>query len=247
MLLGQVDLNTVRAVIDSISDGIQIYDNDGYLVYCNEKCEMLDDILSKSAIGKHVTSIYPPVREGANTIAKVLRTGQPIYNMVQDYINYRGRRLTAVTTTLPLMYRSKIVGVIEITRSLTENRELNEKIEKLRLETEALRLSGEIGMLIGPFANSGESAGSSAGLGVPSSEGCEAEMERDVDLIFERDEFVGFEKVVEIFEKRIIVSMLNQCRYHVTEAAERLKIPRQTLQYKMKKYGLKKPKENRKD
>lgn len=249
MLIGPIDINIIKDVIDCISDGIQIYNADGYLVYCNEKCEMLDDIMSKSAIGKHVTSIYPPLRDGANTIIKVLRSGQPIYNLEQDYINYRGRRLTAITTTLPLTYHQKTVGVIEITRSLTENRELNEKIEKLRIEAEALRLSGDIGMLLGDTDKSGELAAEKSivnrfsGDGAMDEEGAAdaVEIAEEKDYIFEKDEFVGFERVMQIFEKRIISTVFRQCGYNVTDTAHRLKIPRQTLQYKMKKYHILKP------
>lgn len=277
MLIGPIDIDTVKTVIDSISDGIQIYNTDGYLVYCNEKCEMLDDILSKSAIGKHVTSIYPPLRNGANTITKVLRSGQPIYNLEQDYINYRGRRLTAITTTLPLTYHGKMVGVIEVTRSLTENRELNEKIEKLRLETEALRLSGDIGMLFGnpdgmhlpeshgstpvssrtpassvrtPASGSAktpphtQTSGSTQMLpSTPTSHPDNFSEHNAIEqgYIFEKDEFVGLERVIQMFEKRIINTVLRQYRFNITDTANQLKIPRQTLQYKMKKYGISKP------
>lgn len=278
MLLGPVDIDTIKNIIDCVSDGIQIYNQDGYLVYCNEKCEMLDDILSKSAIGKHVTSIYPPLRDGANTIIKVLRSGQPIYDLEQDYINYRGRRLTAITTTLPLTYHKKTVGVIEITRSLTENRELNEKIEKLRLETEALRLSGEIGMLLGgtgtggahdgtagthdgspgtrngaegahnsaPGAHNGARGKSNNAYEVPGGMIAEQPDEGtpsadEVDFLHEKNGFIGFERVIEIFEKRIIGTVFRHCNFNITDTANQLKMPRQTLQYKMKKYGISKP------
>lgn len=257
MLIGPVDINTIKNIIDCVSDGIQIYNQDGYLVYCNEKCEMLDDILSKSAIGKHVTSIYPPLRDGANTIIKVLRSGQPIFDLEQDYINYRGRRLTAITTTLPLTYHQKTVGVIEITRSLTENRELNEKIEKLRLETEALRLSGEIGMLLGGNGVShmdlkDNPGGLSDGAGDVSArvshesianplDAAISPSAEDVDFLHEKNEFVGFERVIEIFEKRIISTVFRHCNFNITDTANQLKMPRQTLQYKMKKYSISKP------
>lgn len=216
MLLSHVDPDTVKTIIDSISDGIQIYNADGYLVYCNEKCEMLDDILGKSSIGKHVTSIYPPFRGGESTIVKVLRTGKPVYDLEQDYINYRGRRLAAVTTTLPLMYAGKLVGAIEITRSLTENRELNEKIKQLRSEAEAFRISGDIGLILG---KKGETSSASFS---------------DTDEDFELD----MEQVMSTFEKKMIENMMERCHYNLTECARRLSLPRQTLQYKVKKYGI---------
>lgn len=42
-------------------------------------------------------------------------------------------------------------------------------------------------------------------------------------------------------EKRYIEEALILCNYNITRASEMLKIPRQTLQYKMNKYNIKKP------
>jgi len=55
----------------------------------------------------------------------------------------------------------------------------------------------------------------------------------------EGEEAVSLREAVESLEKRLILTALARVEGNVAEAARRLKIPRQTLQYKLKCYGLK--------
>lgn len=55
----------------------------------------------------------------------------------------------------------------------------------------------------------------------------------------EGEEVVSLREAVEGLEKRLILTALARVQGNVAEAARRLKIPRQTLQYKLKCYGLK--------
>ncbi|MDI6601068.1 MAG: sigma 54-interacting transcriptional regulator [Thermoanaerobacteraceae bacterium] len=49
---------------------------------------------------------------------------------------------------------------------------------------------------------------------------------------------VSLDKMLEEMEKEIIIDTLKTCSGNITRSAEKLNIKRQTLQYKMKKYGL---------
>ena len=48
----------------------------------------------------------------------------------------------------------------------------------------------------------------------------------------------GLHGAVKQLEKKVIVEALEQCAWNVSRTAKQLKIPRQTLQYKLKSYGL---------
>lgn len=222
MFIGRLDSGNIRDILDNLSDGIQIYDSEGYLVYCNSKCEIIDDIKGQKSIGRHVTSIYPPDADSERTVMKVLRTGIPILGKEQSYVNYFGRRLTAVTSTLPLLQQGKIIGVMEVTRSLTENRELAETVERLKLETEAWKASSGVGEMLARYRDVRGDAGDvtvSVSAALP-------------------DEFGGYEQAMEIFERGIIEKALVQSSYNVSACAKLLALPRQTLQYKIKKLGI---------
>ncbi|MBS4534932.1 sigma 54-interacting transcriptional regulator [Clostridium sp. D2Q-14] len=57
-----------------------------------------------------------------------------------------------------------------------------------------------------------------------------------------KEEIQPLNKAVEELEKQIIFSGLNKTNWNITKTAELILVPRQTLQYKIKKYGLKEKK-----
>lgn len=56
------------------------------------------------------------------------------------------------------------------------------------------------------------------------------------DILFSEGSTLSGE--IELYEKRIIKKVYENCRYNVLKTAKTLGIPRQTLYYKLKKYGL---------
>ncbi|HOJ83861.1 MAG TPA: helix-turn-helix domain-containing protein, partial [Bacillota bacterium] len=48
----------------------------------------------------------------------------------------------------------------------------------------------------------------------------------------------GFQEAIRSLEREIIISTLRQCAGNISMAARRLRLPRQTLQYKLKNLGI---------
>lgn len=119
-------------IVESMSDGIQIIDQEGYLIYCNKHSAMLDDIDRDEAIGHHITSVYPSLKEQESTLLKVLETQETISNREQTYRNYKGKKVTTVNTTLPLMEGHIVRGAVEISQDITAYKELSERFMDLQ-------------------------------------------------------------------------------------------------------------------
>ncbi|MDO4799128.1 MAG: sigma 54-interacting transcriptional regulator [Bacillota bacterium] len=123
------DTKTMFRILEQVSDGIQFIDAEGYLTYCNPAAAKLDDISIRDSIGKHITEVYPSLREEESTILQVLRNGVPIFGREQSYYNYKGKPVASVNTTLPVHdAEGRVLGAIEISRDLTEFRALNERV-----------------------------------------------------------------------------------------------------------------------
>ncbi|MGX8796561.1 sigma-54 interaction domain-containing protein [Fusibacter sp. JL298sf-3] len=116
-----------QKMLDHISDGIQIIDASGRLIYCNRHSAMLDDINISEAIGRHITEVYPSLIKEESTLLKVLKTQSPIYNREQTYRTYKGKEIATVNTTLPIVKSGQIQGAIEISRDVTAYKELSER------------------------------------------------------------------------------------------------------------------------
>ena len=127
-----LNLEQVKIMLEYISDGVQIVDNRGHLIYCNRNSALLDDINIEESIGKHITEIYPSLKEEESTLLQVLQTRMPILNREQTYRTYRGKNIATINTTLPIMNEDQIEGAIEISRNITTYKELTEKVIDLQ-------------------------------------------------------------------------------------------------------------------
>ena len=137
--------------IDIINDGIHIVDASGKIVYYNVSAKHLDEIDVDKAIGRHILEVYPSLTFETSTLLRVLRTGKPIYNVEQNFINYKGDKISTLNSTIPICYNNKVVGALEVSRNITKVRELSEKI--VSLQNELYEKSENHGKVSKPSAN----------------------------------------------------------------------------------------------
>lgn len=119
-------------LLDVVSDGVQIVDKNGILVYCNRKAAIVDDINIEESLGKYILDIYPSLSKDSSTILKVLKTRYSIIDKEQSYYNYKGKNVSTVNTTLPIVVEDELLGAVEISRNITDIKELNEKYVDLK-------------------------------------------------------------------------------------------------------------------
>lgn len=126
------DEKNVSIILDHLSDGIQMIDIEGRLVFCNRLAAMLDDISIENSMGKHLFEIYPSLNEENSTLYKVLRTGVPIYNHEQTFTTYKGKKVATVNTTLPVKKNGHLIGAMEISHDVSTVMALSEKVVTLQ-------------------------------------------------------------------------------------------------------------------
>jgi len=132
-----------RTILDHISDGLQVFDAKGHLVYCNRKAAMLDDINIETAVGKSILEIYPSLTKETSTLLKVLRMGMPIFDLQQTYTTYKGKKVTTLNSTIPIRESGQIVGAIEFSNNITEMKALSEKVVDLQSKVYGDRKSNQ--------------------------------------------------------------------------------------------------------
>lgn len=120
--------------LDYIDEGIQIIDNNGKIMYSNKSTKSLDEIEIDKTIGRHILEIYPSLTFETSTLLQVMQTCKPILNKEQNFINYKGDKISTINTSLPIVSNNKIIGAIEISKNITTVKELSEKIVDLQTE-----------------------------------------------------------------------------------------------------------------
>lgn len=128
-LLNKEDM---EAVLDILDEGIQVVNCHGIIVYCNEAAADLDSLKKEEVIGSHILDIYPSLTKETSTLLEALKTGRAIYHYQQDFLNYKGSKITTINSTIPLNKNGVMVGALELSRNITQVRELSERLVDLQ-------------------------------------------------------------------------------------------------------------------
>ncbi|WP_425446246.1 sigma-54 interaction domain-containing protein [Dethiothermospora halolimnae] len=124
----------IYKILDYIDEGIHIIDKNGKIIYYNKFATKLDEIDDDKAVGRHILEIYPSLSYDTSTLLQVMKTGKPIFDVEQTFINYKGDKITTVNSSIPIRSKKGIVGALELSRDITKVRELSERILDLQKE-----------------------------------------------------------------------------------------------------------------
>lgn len=92
-------------------------------------------------VGKTILEIHPELTEETSTILQVLRTGQPIYDRVEHLTTPHGDRITNICSTVPIIEDGKIVGAIDFSRCIDDER--NRSIQRRYIQMPKRHCDGE--------------------------------------------------------------------------------------------------------
>lgn len=129
-----LSIMTMEKILNYIDEGIQIIDQRGKIRYSNEIALKMDDVNREDVIGNHVLSVYPSLTDKTSTLLQVLRTGEPIHDVKQEFLNFKGNKITTINTSIPILEDGNILGAIEISRDITKVRALSEQLIDLQKE-----------------------------------------------------------------------------------------------------------------
>jgi arginine utilization regulatory protein len=98
--------------MDSMDEGVQIYDRNGFTLYINSMSEEIEGIKKEDFLNKHLLDLYAFDEDQRNesTIMSTLRHKEAILNRCDKYVTKNGKTLTTVNTAKPLFIESEIEG-----------------------------------------------------------------------------------------------------------------------------------------
>jgi len=122
----------MEIVANNIDDGIFIVNKMGKVVFYNESANNQAGVSVDNAVGKHMLEIFPKLTEDTSTLLRVLKTGEPIIGDILSYYNSNLKRVTILSTTLPVYEDGELIGAVEIAKDMGVYGEFNEKIKKIK-------------------------------------------------------------------------------------------------------------------
>lgn len=123
---------TLLTLLCAIDEGVHVIDHTGVTVYYNAQAAEIEGLEPDAVLGKHILDVYPSLSESNSTLLQVCMTKRPILSQQQSFSNYKGKRITTVNTTMPIIIDNRLVGAVEISKNITAVRELSEKLVDLQ-------------------------------------------------------------------------------------------------------------------
>ncbi len=114
--------------------GIHVIDKNRETIVYNEEMAQLEGLNRKNVLNKDLLKVFPSLDETSSTLVKVLETGEPVSNNTQTYLNYKGKSITTINTTIPLKNKNKTIGALEIAKNITHIKKLSDQLMELQSE-----------------------------------------------------------------------------------------------------------------
>lgn len=116
--------------MDYITEGVQVFDKKGYLIFCNKISERLEKTNRKNIIGKHLLDIYD-LNEDYSTILNTLKTKKPVLNRCDTFKNKDGDMIITINSGYPLFDGNELIGAVSTVQDMTVLENFWEKINDL--------------------------------------------------------------------------------------------------------------------
>ncbi|MEH7176537.1 sigma-54 interaction domain-containing protein [Neobacillus vireti] len=130
--LNALTQEVLSAILKTIDEGIHVVNTEGKTIFYNEVAARHDGMDVREVQGKHLLDAFPSLTENSSTLLRVIKTGKPIYNQTQVYVNIHGKQIDTINTTLPIFLDKEIIGAVEIAKDYSRMKQLAESLLDLQ-------------------------------------------------------------------------------------------------------------------
>lgn len=127
----------LNCLLDNMEEGIHIVNDEGKTIFYNESMSRMEGLKASSVIGRKATEFLKGVEDESSTLLNALKHGEKYVDVIQHYSSNMGKDITTINTTIPVKRGSEIVAAIEISKDMTQLKELNEKLCRLQTNSGA--------------------------------------------------------------------------------------------------------------
>lgn len=104
--------------LDCIFEGIQIYDQNGYILFCNKSSEKIEKTKRSNIIGRHLLDIYD-LDESYSTILNTIKKREPVINRCDHFKNKNGEFITTMNSGYPLLIENTLIGAVGLVQYIS--------------------------------------------------------------------------------------------------------------------------------
>ncbi len=124
--------DSMQNILHEIEEGIHIVDREGITVIYNQAMEKIEGLEAESVIGKHLLEVFPDWTKENSTLLMAMTYERPIQKQMQNYLNLKGKKITTMNTTFPILSDGILIGAVEIAKNLTSMNSMSDQILELQ-------------------------------------------------------------------------------------------------------------------
>ena len=121
----------LETYVEKSNEGIIISDENANIIFFKES-NNITGARFENPINKNILEVFPYLTKETSTFYNVLKNKEPIINKVQSYKNKDSKKVTVLTSTIPIIEDGKLVGAFELFKDLTLVTKLSEEVLNLQ-------------------------------------------------------------------------------------------------------------------
>lgn len=107
-------------IINEVDAGIHAIDEHGTTIIYNEQMMKMESMEKHDVLHKNLLDVFMFQDNQESTLVKALREGKTTINVKQTYFNNKGKEITTINNTFPIIDDGKIKGAVEIAKDVTQ-------------------------------------------------------------------------------------------------------------------------------
>ncbi|WP_442595830.1 sigma-54 interaction domain-containing protein [Neobacillus sp. D3-1R] len=109
-----------QKVLDEIDIGIHVVNTEGKTIIYNKKMMEIESMEIEDVLNKNLLDVFSFDQNSYSTLIEALHHRKVIQNVKQKYYNNKGKEITTINNTFPIIDQDVQLGAVEIARDVTK-------------------------------------------------------------------------------------------------------------------------------
>ena len=109
-----------KQLIDDVDIGIHVIDKSGKTVIYNQKMMEIESMKRRDVLHKNVLEVFSFSRDQGSTLMEAVQTGKETRRVKQTYYNNKGKEITTINDTYPIIINGEIIAAVEMAKDITK-------------------------------------------------------------------------------------------------------------------------------
>ncbi|MCT8138766.1 sigma 54-interacting transcriptional regulator [Anaerobacillus sp. CMMVII] len=117
-------------VLNEINVGVQVINNEGNTIIYNQKKMQLESMQLEDVLNKNLLEIFSFKNRKDSRLLQALEHGTVTQNAKQTYFTNKGKEITTINNTYPIVKNGKTIAAVEIASDITKFERLKQNVLK---------------------------------------------------------------------------------------------------------------------